>query len=133
MNHVQTDYISSKENHDMQKDKVLCQEINNSLMIHFDNLFSLNRANVQFIYQKIQQHFSNGKNKYIDLREINSIDAQGLALLIHLNKKIHSLKGKLILTNPSAVIQKILWITEIDRLIKVRMNPESVKTTKIVN
>ena len=47
MNHTQTYYISSKENHDMQKNKVLCQEKNNSLMIQFDNLSSLNRANVK--------------------------------------------------------------------------------------
>ena len=133
MNHTQTYYISSKENHDMQKNKVLCQEKNNSLMIQFDNLSSLNRANVKYVFQRIKQHFSNGKNMFIDLRGINSIDARGLALLIHLNKKIHSLKGKLVLTNPSAVMQKILWLTEIDRIIKVRMNCENVKATKVMN
>ncbi len=133
MNQPSTLYIAANENQNSKNEKVICQETNKSLMIQFDNLSSLNSDNAQFVFQKIKQHLSYEKDTFLDLRGINSIDARGLALLIQLNKKIHSLRGKLTITNPSAVLQKIFWITEIDRIIKVRINTEKLNTIKIMS
>ncbi len=133
MNQTSALYFSASENQNIRTEKVLCQEINKSLMIQFDNLSSLNRDNAQLVFQKIKQHLSYDKNTFLDLRGINSIDAQGLAFLIQLNKKIHSLRGKLTITNPSIVLQKIFWITEIDRIIKVRINTETLNTIKVMS
>lgn len=133
MNQPSALYFSANENQNIRTEKVLCQEINRSLMVQFDNLSSLNRDNAQLVFQKIKQHLSYDKNTFLDLRGINSIDAQGLAFLIQLNKKIHSLRGKLTITNPSIVLQKIFWITEIDRIIKVRINTEKLNTIKVLS
>lgn len=109
------------------RENVYCQEMKNGLIVQFNRIPSINRDNVQMIYQKLKPHFTEEKNVVLDLQGVQKIDAQGLALILHLNKKLADMKKRLILSNPSHILQKILLITEIDRLVKINKEMRTVR------
>ncbi len=102
------------------RENVYCQEMKNALMVQFNHISSINRDNVQIIYKKLKQHFPIEKNVVLDMQGVQKIDAHGLALILHLNTQLAVRKKQLILSNPSHILQKILLITEIDRLVKIK-------------
>jgi len=101
------------------RENIYCQEMKNAMMVQFTSISSINRNNVRMIYQKIKQHLPSGKNIVLDMQDVHKIDAQGLALILHLNKQLADRKKQLILSNLSHILQKILQVTEIDRLVKI--------------
>ena len=103
-----------------RKDPVTCSETQGSVIIEFNDFHSLNRGSANYLLTKIKRHIRSGKRFVFNLEGIDNIDAQGLALFLHLNRALQKSKSELILTNPSTSIQKIFWITEIDRIINIR-------------
>ena len=117
-----TDYQNNYNNiyDKKKKDRVTCSETQNSVTIEFNDFPSLNRGSANYLLTKLKRHIRSGKRFVFNLEGIDSIDAQGLALFLHLNSALKKSKTELILTNPSSPIQKIFWITEIDRIINIK-------------
>ena len=103
-----------------KKDKIICNETQNSIQIEFNDFQSLNRESAKYVFTRLKKYLLRGKSMIFNLDGIENIDAKGLALLLHLNNKLKTSQKELILTNPSNSIQKIFWITEIDRILKIK-------------
>lgn len=115
-----TEYYDNLIINEKSKDLVICNETQNSIIIEFNNFRSLNRESAKYVFTKLNKYLFRGKPIIFNLEGIENIDAQGLALFLHLNKKLKTSQTELVLTNPSPSIQKIFWITELDRIIKIR-------------
>jgi len=127
MNESPVCYVNLEKKVNRDKEKIFCHQSNGSLVVQFEEMTSLNRENVQHIFQYLKEHLATGKKIILNLQGINSIDAHGLALLIHLNKILQRSSVELVLINLVPAIRKILWITEIDRLIKIQNQTDNIK------
>ncbi len=128
MNESPVCYVNLGQDISNDKARIFCHQTAGSLIVQFEDMSSLNRENVQKVFQYLKSHLDSGKKVILNLQGINSIDAHGLALLIHLNKVLHRNRTELELTNLFPAIRKILWITEIDRLIKIQNQTDNHKT-----
>ncbi len=93
---------------------------NGALYVEFKKLSLLNGSAGKEIYHYIRKHSQPGDEVVFNLHGVSSVDGRGLAILLYINKKLTEKKGRLVLTNASPTLRKILWITEIDRLINVQ-------------
>ena len=122
MNNEATSAVQTTQADRKDTIKISCKLTSNYLISHFDNLQSLNRTNAKSILKKLDQQLDYQKNMVLDLQGIQSIDGQGLTLLLQINSRLQKHGKKLLIINPAKVIQKIFDIIEINKIIKVRIN-----------
>lgn len=67
------------------------------------------------------------KEVVLDLSKVTFLDNAGLALFVSLYRDLNLKKGNLVIEYPQLGVQKLLEMTRIDQMIKVRKTPE--KTT----
>ncbi len=89
------------------------------LYVASDKISVINGASGKQLMQYVLDHTKAGDEVVLDLQNIASIDGRGLAMLLYLNKRLAGKKCTLSVANVSPAVRKILWITEIDRLIHV--------------
>lgn len=125
MNQAEIEQAVANHNPDDEEQTVLCQEEEGRLSIQFNNLPFLCKSNAREVHDNLKKFMSKETDVVVDLGGIINIDAQGLALLIHFNKKLKKVNSQLAISNASLGIRKILNVTEIDRLIKIHEDDES--------
>lgn len=125
MNQAEAEQVITERKPDDLEKTVQCQREQGRLNIQFNNLPFLCKSNAREIHDDLKQFLSKETDVVVDLSGIINIDAQGLALLIHFNKKLKKVNSQLALANPSLGIRKILNVTEIDRLIRIHEKEES--------
>ena len=125
MTQSSTDYMESKLDLAQAEEPVLCQHQQDKIIIQFRNISHLCKQHAKEIHLSLKRKILGNKDVVIDLDGIVNVDAQGLAVLIYFHKKLTSQNHTITLTNPSASIRKLLWITEIDRLISTESEFET--------
>ena len=106
------------------EDLVFCQHQNDKVIIQFRNISHLCKQHAKKIHEYLKYQVRGDKDVVVDHNGIISVDAQGLAVLIYFHKKVTDQNRHLTLTNPSSSIRKLLWFTEIDRLIPIESENE---------
>lgn len=62
------------------------------------------------------------KNFIIDLSEVETCDSSGLSALIVANRIVSSSGGKIFITTPSEKVMQLIRITQLDRVLPVRIS-----------
>ncbi len=99
---------------------VFCQHQNNQTVVQFGGISHLCKSHAKEIHKYLKEHVRGDKHVVIDLDGVVNVDAQGLALLIHLNKKLQDRRRELSLINPSSAVRRILSLTTIDKIIPIQ-------------
>ena len=111
----------------LEGDFVFCQHQENQIVVQFRDISYLCKSHAKKVHEYLKKRIPGDKNVMVDLKGIVHVDAQGLALLIHLNKKLHGQNLELSIINPSSAVRRILGITKIDRLISIHADHEYEK------
>ncbi len=119
------DYIHSEIEGEQVGEPVFCQHQNDKVVIQFRNISHLCNQHAKKIHEYLKRQILGDKDVVVDLNGIISVDAQGLAVLIYFHKKVTDQNRHITLTNPSPSIRKLLWFTEIDRLIPIESENET--------
>jgi len=117
-------YIHSEIKLEQVEEPVFCQQQNDKVVIQFRNISHLCNQHAKNIHEYLKHQVHGDKDVVVDLNGIISVDAQGLAVLIYFHKRVRDQNRHITLTNPSPSIRKLLWLTEIDRLIPIESENE---------
>ncbi len=89
------------------------------IFIQFKRNCSLNQTNLEEFKFQVFGSIEPFNTVILNFENLEYIDSAGLTTLIHIRKKILSMNGKLLLTNVSERIQKLLQITRLHRFFEV--------------
>ena len=92
----------------------------NTFYISLDKVTVLNGAAAKQLLDFVVRNVRPGEEVVLDFQGVSGVDGKGLALLLYLNKRLAAQRCSLQISNPSATIRKIFWITEIDQLIPLQ-------------
>lgn len=118
------DYLHSEIEMQQVEEPVFCQHQNDKVVIQFRNISHFCKQYAKKIHGYLKYQIRGDKDVVVDLNGIISLDAQGLAVLIYFHKKVTDQNRHITLINPSPSIRKLLWLTEIDRLIPIESENE---------
>lgn len=65
---------------------------------------------------------------FLDLRDLTFMSSAGLTVLLNLHRRLHDVKGVLVLKNPRPAILRILTLTRLDRTIPIEFDPSHEPT-----
>ena len=89
------------------------------IFVQFKRNCSLNQTNLEEFKFQVLGSVEPSNTVILNFENLEYIDSAGLTTLIHIRKKILSMNGKLLLTNVSMQIQKLLQITRLHRFFEV--------------
>ncbi len=91
-----------------------------SIHVHFSHLQGMPHYNE--IQTEIDEYIAKGNKEFaLDLSELAFIDSVGLSLLITILTKARNAGGDVSLLNPSTKVEKMLIVTKLQHLFKVKV------------
>jgi len=123
-------YVKEKIETSKEKIKIKSKKTDDVTLLYPRNIQRLDDINVVPFYQSIKPFFIPGHKVTLSLEKIDSIDGQGLALLVQLTQLAKKQKCYFALTQVPSTIARILKITEIDKLLTILPNQPQITNKK---